>query len=203
MCGHKVVAEQMWVLVQARPHLLAETLRKKMGCAVVTIFLNSPLRPILWDIIMQMVVKPVNFAVFWIHIASLSWSPLSHARMADRTFNTRRRMLTSQRNNVLDVMTSWQLPRDAPCCCSELWTTVSSENYQVRTFCLCSESLPRCYPWPCTWWEYNSRSQVSIQCKRQGCNTSICSIPETFRRWSIVPGPSAQLLLPGAGTTVL
>ena len=29
MCGHKLVAEQIWVLVQARPRLLAETLRGK------------------------------------------------------------------------------------------------------------------------------------------------------------------------------
>ena len=27
MCGHKLVAEQIWVLVQARSHLLTETLR--------------------------------------------------------------------------------------------------------------------------------------------------------------------------------
>ena len=30
MCGHKLVAEQIWVLVQARYHLLTETLRRKM-----------------------------------------------------------------------------------------------------------------------------------------------------------------------------
>ena len=30
MYGHKVVAEQIWGLVQARYHLLAETLRRKM-----------------------------------------------------------------------------------------------------------------------------------------------------------------------------
>ena len=30
MCGHNIVAEQIWVLVQARFHLLAETLRRQM-----------------------------------------------------------------------------------------------------------------------------------------------------------------------------
>ena len=30
LCGHKLVAKQIWVLVQARPHLLAETLCRKM-----------------------------------------------------------------------------------------------------------------------------------------------------------------------------
>ena len=30
MCGLKLVAEQIWVLVEARPHLLAETLRRKV-----------------------------------------------------------------------------------------------------------------------------------------------------------------------------
>ena len=31
MCGHKLVAEQIWVLVQARSHLLAETLSRTMN----------------------------------------------------------------------------------------------------------------------------------------------------------------------------
>ena len=30
MCEHTLVAKQIWVLVQARSHLLAETLHRKM-----------------------------------------------------------------------------------------------------------------------------------------------------------------------------
>ena len=30
MCGHNLVAEQIWVFVQARSHLLAETMHRKM-----------------------------------------------------------------------------------------------------------------------------------------------------------------------------
>ena len=31
MCRHKLVAEQVWVLMQARPQMLAETLCRKMA----------------------------------------------------------------------------------------------------------------------------------------------------------------------------
>ena len=37
------MAEQIWVFVQARPHLLVETLRRKMG--VLSTELPTPVKP--------------------------------------------------------------------------------------------------------------------------------------------------------------
>ena len=44
MYGHKLVAEQIWVLVQARYHLLAETLRRKMHGTEVNRYQNDGCR---------------------------------------------------------------------------------------------------------------------------------------------------------------